>query len=133
MAESAALSKLKPRTCGPTTLAHLSALIRSDPRQAERMLDALIHYLRATLARVRQDGSTFADELELLRAYLDILKLRMGHRLNYAFDVPQALLEHPFPPMLLQPLVENAVTHGLEPQVDGGEIAVSASGNADGS
>ncbi len=111
------------------TLANLSALIRSDPARAERMLEDLIRYLRAALARTRADGATLADEIELLRAYLDILGLRMGNRLCYRFEVPPELLECPFPPMLLQPLVENSVKHGLEPKIEGGELRVAAALN----
>lgn len=108
------------------TLANLSALIRSDASAAECMLDDLIRYLRATLARTRRDDTTLGDEIDLLAAYLDILRLRMGGRLNYTFDVPAKLLEHSFPPMLLQPLVENAVKHGLEPKLAGGELCLRA-------
>lgn len=108
------------------TLANLSVLIRSDPDTAERMLADLIRYLRATLARARADQSTLRDEVEMLRSYLDILKLRMGPRLSYAFDVPGELMDRSFPPMLLQPLVENAVKHGLEPKVEGGQLRVEA-------
>lgn len=108
------------------TLANLSALIRSDPPRAERMLEDLIRYLRAALARTRAEGATLADEIELLRAYLDILGLRMGGRLRYAFEVPPELLPRAFPPMLLQPLVENSVKHGLEPKVEGGELRLAA-------
>lgn len=108
------------------TLANLSVLIRSDPDTADRMLADLIRYLRATLARARADQSTLRDEVEMLRSYLDILKLRMGSRLSYAFDVPGELMDRSFPPMLLQPLVENAVKHGLEPKVEGGQLRVEA-------
>lgn len=108
------------------TLANLSVLIRSDPGAAERMLGDLIRYLRATLARTRDDGATLADEMDLLRAYLDILGLRMGGRLRYSLDVQPELLGRTFPPMLLQPLVENSVKHGLEPKIEGGELKVVA-------
>ncbi len=108
------------------TLANLSVLIRSDPERAERLLADLIAYLRATLQRTREAESTLGDEIELLRRYLDILGLRLGPRLRYAFDVPPELLARPFPLLLLQPLVENAVTHGIEPQVGGGELRIAA-------
>ncbi len=109
------------------TLAHLSALIRNDPACAERLLADLIAWLRATLQRTRATGSTLGDEIELLRHYLDIFALRLGPRLRVAFDIPQALLGRPFPLLLLQPLVENALTHGIEPQVGGGEVCIRAS------
>jgi sensor histidine kinase YesM len=108
------------------TLANLSVLVRSDPARAERMLASLIAYLRATLQRTREAESTLGDEIELLRRYLDILGLRLGHRLQCVFDVPEALLARPFPLLLLQPLVENAITHGIEPKVGGGQVRVAA-------
>lgn len=108
------------------TLANLSALIRADPATAERMLADLIRYLRATLQRTRESASTLGDEMELLRSYLDILGLRLGGRLRWSFDVPDELLARSFPLMLLQPLVENAITHGIEPKVGGGELRIAA-------
>jgi sensor histidine kinase YesM len=62
----------------------------------------------------------------MIKAYLDIQKIRMDERLNYKIDVPDNLWQHSFPPMLLQPLVENAIKHGLEPKVAGGEIVIRA-------
>lgn len=63
----------------------------------------------------------------MIRAYLNIFKIRMGERLAFSIDVPEALRAILFPPMLIQPLVENAVQHGLEPRIEGGEISISAS------
>lgn len=108
------------------TLANLAVLVRSDPARAERLLADLIAWLRATLARTREAESTLGDEIELLRRYLDILGLRFGERLRVVFDVPEALLARPFPLLLLQPLVENAVTHGIEPKLGGGELRIAA-------
>ena len=61
-----------------------------------------------------------------MRAYLRLIKIRMGDRLNYHVDIPDRLGDVPFPPMLLQPLIENAVKHGLEPAIEGGEVAIRA-------
>ncbi|KAF0166119.1 MAG: senson histidine kinase [Rhodocyclaceae bacterium] len=108
------------------SLANVAALIEVDPKLAGRLLDALIRYLRSSLARTRAEGGTLADEVALLTAYLEILKIRMGDRLAYAFEIAPELLAHAFPPMLLQPLVENAIRHGLEPKVAGGCVTVSA-------
>jgi signal transduction histidine kinase len=108
------------------SLANVAALIESDPKLAETLLEALIRYLRASLTRTRAEGGTLGDEVALLKAYLDVLKIRMGHRLAYRFEILPDLLAVAFPPMLLQPLVENAVRHGLEPKVAGGCIIVSA-------
>lgn len=109
------------------TLANLQALIGSDPKRAQAMLGHLDGYLRATLASTRNDKCTLAEEFALLRGYLEILAIRMGPRLAYSLDLPDALASAKLPPMLLQPLVENAIKHGLEPKVDGGKLRVAAS------
>jgi sensor histidine kinase YesM len=108
------------------SLANVVALIESDQKLAARLLDALIRYLRASLLRTRAEGGTLGDEVTLLTAYLDVQKIRMGERLNFAFAIAPDLLARSFPPMLLQPLVENAIRHGLEPKVAGGRVTVSA-------
>jgi sensor histidine kinase YesM len=108
------------------SLANVAALIEADPKLAASLLDALIRYLRSSLTRTRADGGTLGDEVALLTSYLDVLKIRMGERLVYAFDIAPELLAAAFPPMLLQPLVENAIRHGLEPKVAGGCVTVSA-------
>ena len=109
------------------TLANLQALIASDPARAQAMLANLDGYLRATLASTRNDQCTLAEEFALLRGYLEILAIRMGSRLSYSLDLPEALAQARLPPMLLQPLVENAIKHGLEPKMDGGRLRVAAS------
>jgi Histidine kinase/Histidine kinase-, DNA gyrase B-, and HSP90-like ATPase len=112
------------------TLANLRALIATDPPRAIQMLDRLNDYLRATLRGSRTDAQsgehTLADETARLRDYLELMAVRMGPRLAYGFDVPDDLLTHPVPPLLLQPLVENAIRHGLEPRIEGGHITVRA-------
>jgi LytS/YehU family sensor histidine kinase len=62
--------------------------------------------------------------MDILKAYLNIQKIRMGARLHFRIDLPDAVRQHPFPPMLLQPLVENAIKHGLEPKMEGGEVMI---------
>ena len=111
------------------TLANLRALIATDPPRAIDMLDRLNAYLRATLAASRADAQahTLAREFERLDDYLSLMAVRMGPRLRYRLALPPGLAAHPLPPLLLQPLVENAIRHGLEPAVAGGEIEVSAS------
>ncbi len=113
------------------SLANVAALIETDPKLAGQLLDALIRYLRFSLTRTRAEGGTLGDEVALLTAYLDVLKIRMGQRLAYAFEIAPELMSTAFPPMLLQPLVENAIRHGLEPKVAGGHITVSAERRAD--
>ena len=112
------------------TLATLRALITSDAPRAVAMLDRLNDYLRATLRASRSEGAapahTLQNEFDRLRDYLELMAIRMGPRLRFALELPEALARHPLPPLLLQPLVENAIRHGLEPHVAGGEVCVSA-------
>jgi sensor histidine kinase YesM len=113
------------------SLANVAALIEADPKLAGHLLDALIRYLRSSLNHTRAEVGTLGDEVALLTAYLDVLKIRMGDRLTYAFEIARDLLAEAFPPMLLQPLVENAIRHGLEPKVAGGRVVVSAQRQGD--
>jgi hypothetical protein len=108
------------------TLANLRVLIATDPQAAQDMLDRMIAYLRATLSASRATTHTLQAEFDRLRDYLELMKVRMGPRLSYTLDLPDDLAQHPVPTLLLQPLVENSIQHGLEPKVGGGHIAVSA-------
>ncbi|WP_290649190.1 histidine kinase [Aquisalimonas sp.] len=108
------------------SLAHVQSLIDTDPERGKRMLGYLIAYLRYSLLHARQQRTTLGDELKLLESYLEMYRIRMGERLRYAFDVPDALASVVLPPMLLQPLVENAIKHGVEPKVEGGMVRVCA-------
>ncbi len=69
----------------------------------------------------QQRPHTLQDEFDRLGDYLELMAVRMGPRLRYTLNLPPELARHPLPPLLLQPLVENAIRHGLEPHVDGGE------------
>ena len=108
------------------TLATLQGLIAIDPPRAQLLLDQLIQYLRAALGSSRAASTTLAQEFSLMNAYLGLMSVRMGQRLAYALDLPPELAGTPIAPMLLQPLVENAIRHGLEPKVEGGRIDVAA-------
>jgi signal transduction histidine kinase len=108
------------------TLASAQLLTRSDPARADDMLGNLITYLRHSLPRTEDALSTVGEELERARAYLDILKIRMGSRLQLQIDVPEPLRAVLFPTMMLQTLVENAIKHGLEPQPGGGTVWILA-------
>jgi sensor histidine kinase YesM len=114
------------------TLANLRSLVREDVDRAESMIDQLIVYLRSALAASRTESVALGREFAQLRAYLDIMSLRMGPRLAYRLDLPAALEHTAVPPMLLQPLVENAIKHGLEPKVGPGSIEVVARASAAG-
>lgn len=106
------------------TLANVQALTEVDPPAANLMVGHLIQYLRASLPKMRENTSTVGQELELVRAYLNILQMRMGGRLEFSVAVPDDLLAKSFPPMMLPSLVENAIKHGLEPVREGGRIDV---------
>ncbi|MBI3154276.1 MAG: histidine kinase [Burkholderiales bacterium] len=108
------------------TLANLRVLIGIDPPQAQAMLDRLIGFLRAALAASRSELHPLADEFARLADYLALMQVRMGPRLQVSLDLPDALRDCAVPPLLLQPLAENAIKHGLEPKVEGGRIGVRA-------
>jgi len=108
------------------TLANLRALIEQDPARAQAMLDHLVAYLRATLNASRTTLHPLHVEFDRLRDYLALMQVRMGARLRCALDLPPELADVPVPTLLLQPLVENAIQHGLEPKVEGGAITVQA-------
>jgi signal transduction histidine kinase len=108
------------------TLANVVSLIEPAPQKARLMLQDFIEYLRASLASTRARQSTLGREAELMRAFLRLIQIRMGDRLRFRVDVPEALQRALFPPMLLQPLIENAIKHGLEPTIQGGEVVVRA-------
>jgi two-component sensor histidine kinase len=113
------------------TLANVVSLIETSPGKASAMLENFIAYLRATLLASRATEGTVGQEAGLLRNYLELLKIRMGDRLTYTIDVQPQLLAQSMAPMLLQPIVENAIKHGLEPKIEGGEIRVQIEQHGD--
>jgi hypothetical protein len=108
------------------TLANLRVLIGMDPARAQAMLDQLIAFLRATLNASRSNSHSLQNEFARLADYLALMQVRMGARLRPVLDLPPELAALEIPPLLLQPLVENAIKHGLEPNIDGGELRISA-------
>lgn len=112
------------------TLASLRSLVEREPTAAVRLLDALVEYLRAIIPRLRDGGaqldSTLGQQVELCRAYLEVMAVRMGPRLRTHLAVEPELLHASFPPLVLMTLVENAIKHGLEPQRAGGTIEIAA-------
>ncbi len=108
------------------TLANVGSLIDSDPVLARHLLDRLNDWLRAALARTRSERTTLGDELDMLENYLEIMKVRFGERLSWKIGAGASAREAKFPPMLLQPLVENAVRHCIEPKLEGGSLLISA-------
>jgi hypothetical protein len=108
------------------TLANVVSLIDAQPPAARQMLERLIDLLRGSLSASRAQHATLGQELDLVRAYLDIQAIRMGPRLAVEVDAAADVRVLPVPPLLLQPLVENAIAHGLEPKIEGGRIRVTA-------
>lgn len=99
------------------TLATVLSLIEPQPQQAQQMLLHLNSYLRSSLQRTREPLVTLKDEIELIEHLLWIAKIRLSSRLEYQLQIEPQLLQMPFPPMLLQPLVENAIRHAVEPSL----------------
>jgi hypothetical protein len=112
------------------TLASLRSLIRIEPRRAEAALDALVDHLRATLPSMRNGivdaQSTLAQQAEICRSYLEVMRIRLGERFSYSIDVPPTLREMSFPPFMLISLVENAVKHGVERKPGPCKVTISA-------
>jgi LytS/YehU family sensor histidine kinase len=108
------------------TLANLRELVDENPAAARSMIDALIAFLRQTLAATRVERTSLEAEFTLIRAYLSLMSVRMGERLAWSAQLPDELRGRTLPPMLLQPLVENAIQHGISPQVGPASIHVGA-------
>ena len=108
------------------TLANVQHLVETDPAAASRMLDSLIQYLRAALPQMREATTNLGREVDMARAFLEIQRVRMGARLDFAIEVPEPLKERAFPPMMLISLVENAIKHGVDPCCECGNITIRA-------
>jgi signal transduction histidine kinase len=108
------------------TLATVKRLYRTEPRSGERMLESLKRYLETALPQIRGAGTTLGKEFELVRAYLEVLQIRMGKRLAFGVSLPVELAEVEFPSMMLITLVENSIKHGLNASPDGGSIELEA-------
>ena len=108
------------------TIANAHALIDFEPERAQRTLEALSALLHASMHLNQQPLVPLREEFALLEQYLQLMAIRMGARLAYALELPPELAEVGIPPLALQPLVENAVKHGLDAQAGGGTIRVLA-------
>ena len=108
------------------TLANVHSLMERDTPRAKHMLETFTDYLRASLVQLRHTDSTLAVELDMVRSYLTLLQIRMEERLYFEIDASAEALVATLPTLLLQPLVENAIEHGLEPKVEGGRVRIRA-------
>jgi len=106
------------------TLANIRELVDSGSPQASKVLDTLITYLRAAVPRLHDPTATLGQELQLVRAYLELMQMRMPDRLTFSLDVDEAALALRCPPTTLLTLVENAIRHGIDPSEEGGRIDV---------
>jgi LytS/YehU family sensor histidine kinase len=108
-------------------LANVRRLLRTDAGAASTLLADLLRYLQEALPALRDEHSTLGREAELVRAFLAVHQVRMGARLRTRIHVPPDLVGHSLPPMILLTLVENALKHGLQPRVEGGDVHIHAS------
>lgn len=106
------------------TLANIRELVDSGSSQASTVLGSLIAYLRAAVPRLHEAATTMSQELELVRAYLEVMHMRMPDRMQFSLHADEAALDLHCPPMTLLTLVENAVRHGIDPGEEGGRIEV---------
>ena len=117
------------------TFAGLRGLIRTEPDRAIMLLDRLTDYLRTSIPKMRNDGindsSTIGAQIDSARAYLELMKVRMGERLSFELDVDSGLRKADFPPLIVISLVENAIKHGIEPHPTGGHIQLFVSAQDD--
>jgi hypothetical protein len=109
------------------TLANIRRLYDVEPKTGKAMLEHFAAMLASTLPTMRDARSTLGQEIAYASAYLNVQQIRMGHRLRFSFDVPEALRKLDFPPMMLLTLIENAIKHGIGPLPQGGTIKVEAS------
>ncbi len=107
------------------TLANIQALVEAGSPHAPQVLASLIAYLKAAVPQLDETVSTLGREVELARAYLELMRMRMPDRLRFALDVDPSVLQFRCPPTTLLTLVENAVRHGIDPAEDGGDIDVA--------
>jgi histidine kinase/histidine kinase/DNA gyrase B/HSP90-like ATPase len=113
------------------TLANVQALVDAGSPQARVVLRSLVAYLRAAVPRLDQPATSLGQELDLVRAYLDLMHMRMPDRLHFAMHVDDAARTLLCPPMTLLTLVENAVRHGIDPSEEGGSIDIEVERRGD--
>ena len=109
------------------TLSNLKSLLDEDVQKGKLMLDELTGFLKISLQRTRQETISLSQELELVKHYLNIYKIRMAERLTYEIIADKEIKKTSLSPLIIQPLVENAIKYGLEPKIEGGKIAIKCS------
>jgi LytS/YehU family sensor histidine kinase len=109
------------------SLAAVQSLIDAAPERAKQMLEHFTDYLRASLQTLRSEVCTLDQEIQAVHSYLSLMQMRMGDRLSFEIHASAEARKATMLPLLLQPLVENAINHGLEGKPDGGHIRIDAS------
>jgi len=127
---SALQSKIQPHFLF-NTLNSIAALIREDPALAEATTEKLAELFRHVLESNRREYITLGEEMGIIQQYLEIEKLRLGERLRFRIDMDATLDGLLVPGLIVQPLVENSIKHGIAPLEEGGEILVTATSNGD--
>lgn len=107
------------------TLSNVTTLLDTDIGKAKKMLTHFNNYLRVCLQRTRQEKVTLSEELQMVVQYLEICKIRFGSRIRYTINDETQTPQLPFPPLMIQPLVENSIKYGLEPLTEGGAITIT--------
>jgi two-component system sensor histidine kinase AlgZ len=113
------------------SLNSINALIMADPAGARRMCVLLAEFLRGCLKLGSAERISLGEEIELAEHYLSIEKVRLGSRLIVETDVDAACKNCRVPPLILQPLIENAITHGVAPMLEGGTVRIEARHHGD--
>lgn len=108
------------------TLANVRELVEVGAPQAAAVLGSLITYLRAAVPRLRDSEATLGQEIDMVRAYLELMHMRMPDRLRYTLSVDAVAVLQRCPPTTLLTLVENAIRHGIDPSEDGGQVEIAA-------
>jgi two-component system LytT family sensor kinase len=106
------------------SLNSIAGLIHENPDKAEDMMIELSKLFRATTGRQNESYHSIEEEINLVKSYLAIEQMRFGERLTYEIHVQEELLQHKIPRFLLQPLVENAIKHGISQIADSGEVSI---------
>jgi sensor histidine kinase YesM len=111
------------------TLAHVQAYIHTNPAQANDLLNHLTQLMRISLKRTKKDNPLLtvplSEEISALQHYLVIQSIRLGERLQLIWKIDDTCLSHHVPPLFLQPIVENAIVHGIEPLAEGGQLSIN--------
>lgn len=109
------------------SLNSISALCGSDPAGARGMAEKLAAFFRRSVQMTRRQTIPLREELDLVRQYLEIERVRFGERLRFTLQVDETVSDQPVPPFTLQPLIENSIRHGISRRIEGGEILLTVS------